>query len=651
MKGARLIARVFATIFIMSLLSSGAFAQALPGRIATAPPPSSLAVSGMSSVGGTSDLLFGKGTTGPYTLSWKPIDKFSDFITIDGRSVQRDLDYDINYASGAITFKEPVSSDSAIRIGYSYDPSKAVQNAAPMSMPLKIDLLKKENVGLQFNALYKQSAQGGTSNPGMMVYGLTGNTKLKAGELNSMFLFSPDQSGQDDSSFGDRAAMSFGGTTKMNKLQLSTSYMRVGQQFAGAKDYNLKQGVETMNATATFTASPTLSISSSTNRTESLAGDKPNAVVTNQIAVNANPNNSLALQSNLTQKDSETDGKETDINLNVQAAPTSGLSVNAAISRVAAEKTGQANTESVNVTANPNQKLSVEMNVAHRDTDATGEELTHTVKVVSAPTSNVHLEVGLSGQNLDRPGDESAHVAKLSTTALKNTTVQVNWSQKDSELLGPENIGGVHVETAPFNNTKLGGGYTEIEKNGVVSRITDMSAATKPVSFLEFSGVYKQREQIGQDDLDSLNVALLLDTGNLLKFTGAYTTNPEDSTGIVQRANSQSVGLRSDLGRLKLKGLVTQRDEYLAGKRSQLTEIGVDYRLSAHSQLTTSYSLNEQEETSALETSVYTLGYTHKIASRLHIYLGGKMTTYERDQMALRDMEELQAEARIGLKF
>jgi hypothetical protein len=385
----------------------------------------------------------------------------------------------------------------------------------------------------------------------------------------------------------------------------------------------------------------------------------------------------------LSQKDSSTDGKETGLGFDIDAKPSSILSVKAAVSRVDTDKSGESNSESIRLVANPNAKLNVQMDLAHADTDASGSEMAHTVKVTSALRPDLQLELLTMARNLERPEDESAQAMKLSTTALRNTTIQIDWSQKDSEVKGPEQFSGIRLETtpheaiklsgslgqketataqeqsrearvevSPFNHTKLGGGVSEIESNGaVVSRVTDVSASTKPVGFLEFSGAYKTREVLEQEDLSSLDVSLLLDTGSILKFTGAYSTNPEDKKGAVQRVTSQSIGLRSDFGKLKFKGGFTLKDEYLAGKQSEMVEVGLDYRLSSHSLLTTSYSIDEYKELSVLETEIYELGYTHKVGSRLHLYLGGKMKTYEKDRDFLEDQTEYEAEARVGIKF
>jgi len=732
MKCASAFARTLVLIYIFGLLSAAGGAQGLPGRVAggaSAPAQTTLAISSPKSFDTASEVLFGRGVRGPYSLSWKPVNQFTETLLVDGRIAQRDFDYEMDYASGVVTFSAPVSSRSMIRVEYSYDPSKAVRNKAPLSMPITLDLLKKENAGLQFTGLYKQADPGATSAADVAVFGLTGSTKAKEAEFSSTFLFTPELSDQEQGSTADRSrerdrsVVKLGGSTKTDTFRLSTSYTRVGEQFAGAKDYKLQQGSEAMDVAAVLTPTKSLSLSSSLKRTENLSGDKkgeestttahslvlspegaprltvarteveqqkpgtadrrvttdkvelehklsPNLsaaathenvttgmrgsetrLTTNQVALDATPTDSLSIRSKLTRKDSSDDGGETSIGFDVEAAPTKRLNVKAAMSRVDSDKAGEASAESLKLVANPSKTLNVEMNLAHKDTDAAG--------------------------------DESARALKLSTTALRKTVVHLDWAEKDSEVKGGEEFGGIRVESSPtqaiklsgalsqketvdardlskearievrpFSHTTLGGAYKEIETNGqIVSRVSEISASTKPVGYVELSGAYKSRDATVSDDPDSLNLALQLDTGGMVKLTGAYAANPEDKKGAIQRLTSQSYGLKSDFGRLKLKGAFTLKDEYLAGRQAETREIGLDYRLSANSLLTAAYSLDEYKEASLLETSMYTLGYSHRVGSRLNLYLGGRMTTYEKDQVMLQDKTEYEAEARLGVKF
>jgi len=741
-------------VFILSLAVC-AGSQELPERIGGRISAQLSFSENENPFGVSSDVFVGNDARGPYNLKWQNINRFSESVTVDNRLMQRDSDYQVNYAAGTITFVPSVSSKAVIRVEYSYDPKQTVRNRVPLNMPLTLDIMKKENRGLQFTALYKQPEAGTQTSPDVLVYGLAGATKSKEGSLDSMLLFSPDRSGENrQGDFGNRSAIKLGGTTKTDNLQLTTSFLHVGEQFAGSQDYKLQQGLDAMNLAMVYTPNKSLLMSSSFNRTANSVGEKKGEILsaseqkivltpdgapkltmvhsevdkgkegaatqqtmtdrlqldhqlgsnvsaqavretvktdvggseatvsTNQLNLSAKPADNMAVKGTLFQKDSSVDGGQTGMGVNVQASPTKTMNLKVGISRVDAEKTGAANAESMKLVANPNKQLKIELHAAHKDTDVAGNELTHALKISSALRPDTNLEFAMSGKDVETLEDESARAVKLSTTVLKNTSVSLDWGQKESDVKGPEEFEGIRVETSPidklkvggglsqrqtadardvnkeaslqvqpFGHTTIGGAYKETESNGqVVARVSEVSATTKPSDFISFAGAWKDRETVSQEDVDSLNLLLKLDTGGFLEFTGAYVTNPEDKKGVILRQNSQTLGMKTDFGKLKLKGAYTLNDLYLAGTRGETRELGMDYRLSCNSLLTTGYSLAEQQEAYLLRTSVYSLGYIHNIGSRMNLYLGGKMTTYEKDRITLSE-PEYEAEARLGLKF
>lgn len=759
MKGARTL--VWATTILSCTVGCAVFAQILPGRISATgisqPTQLSLATKPQGTFGTNSDVMFGTGTAGPYTFGYKPINQFSESISVDGKLQQRDFDYDMNYAAGSITFRRAIGTSSAIRAEYSYDPSKATANRAPMSIPLNVNLVKSQSSGLQFTGLYKQADPNVKAASDLMVYGLTGDKKLGSGQISSMFLFSPDVSSQSGGGgFSDRSAIKLGGTTNGGNFQLTTSYLHVGEQFSGAKDYSLQQGVDTVNVGASYAASKALNLSSSFNKTEALAGATKGEVVstsqekmvltptgggskmtlahtqvdknkantadvktvtdsmlleqklgtnlaatasresvtsdvgssqtrltTNQLILNAKPTDNLAITSRIAQKDSSVTGGELGYGMDINASPTKTMSLKASMNRTNAEQTGQSAAETLNFVANPSKLLNLAMDVAHSNTDAAGDTLVHHLKIVSTPRADWRLELGMNGKNVSTPSDEFARTAMLSATAMKNTALVFNWAQNESDANGTEELQGVKVvsrpwkimtvsggvsqrqtlttrdfnkeaamELRPFANTTLAGKYKETDLNGaVVATVSEVTASTDPKRHISVSGGYKTRATAGQDDLNSMNVAMQLNTGGAVKLTGSYATNPEDQKGVVQRLNAQSLDIKTDFGDVKLKGAYTQKEEYLVGRRGQQTDVGLDFRLSPNSLLTTSYSLGEMKDTSLLQTYIYALGFTHRVGSSMNLYLTGRMTTYQKDRMMLDDRTDLEAEARLGLQF
>ncbi len=754
----RALARILVYIYILAIISSGASAQELPGRVAnTGITGASSMTTAQSMFDGTEDVLFGKNAKGPYTLSWKPIDRNSESVTINNHRVERNADYQIDYNSGVLAFTSPVPSGAVIRIGYQFDPKKATKNVSAINMPLSLDLLKRDSGSLKFNALYRQAGADPKQPTDMMLLGLSGDTTIKGGQLSSMFMFTPDTKNQEgvDASFIDRAAMQLGGTTDVGALNLTTSYSRVGEYFAGAKEYKLKPGLEVMDLGASYKPSDILNLTASTKRTEELAGakegevtttntyavaytdgkapklnvsrtevekDRPDAdalktttdtvkldhqlsanvsasalhenvtsevgdeesrVTTNQLSVNAKVSENTNVNTNVTQKDSTAAGNETLAKVNIDMDPSAKLTIKAAVTSLNTDAKGKDLGETIKVIAKPSDILNIEVNAAHRETDESGRDATESMKLTAKPSGKLSVELNVGHRDSEADGSELGHSLKVVSSPLSYLNLTVDWAARESEIRGDEQVGkfwmqatpskmlsvtaaiGMHGTDAarnvtrearlkldPFSHTSISGGYSEVETDGaVVAKVTDVSASTNPSKFVKFDGAYKQREQIGQDDLNSVKVGVVLDSGGLFKLTGDYINNPEDKKGVVQRENNRKIGLLTDFGRLKVRGGFTMKDNYLAGKRSEVTEVGMDYQLSSYAQLTTSYKLDEYREQSVLSTNVYALGYKHRVGSDFSLYLGGSMTTYEENRMFMEGKTEYEAQANLGLRF
>jgi hypothetical protein len=98
----------------------------------------------------TADLIPGNGTRGGYTTRYAPIIPYSESVYVDGKRLQRDLDYWIDYASGSIAFAQPVRRISTVQVYYRYDPQgkrEGVVSALPI---LTLSL----GQGGSLNALY-----------------------------------------------------------------------------------------------------------------------------------------------------------------------------------------------------------------------------------------------------------------------------------------------------------------------------------------------------------------------------------------------------------------------------------------------------------------------------------------------------------------
>ncbi|NLN20153.1 MAG: hypothetical protein GX162_12915 [Firmicutes bacterium] len=91
--------------------------------------------------------LIGRGLVGPYLLNglYVPVAENSERVLVDGQLLIPEIDYEIDYELGAITFRDPIPESSLIEIEYEYKAPQARTTAAIAlhwdSGPLGMDLL------------------------------------------------------------------------------------------------------------------------------------------------------------------------------------------------------------------------------------------------------------------------------------------------------------------------------------------------------------------------------------------------------------------------------------------------------------------------------------------------------------------------------
>lgn len=100
--------------------------------------------------------FFGGDSPGPYYLTFRPIVRWSERVTIDGVLQERERDYTLHYTTGMVMFTKFVPSSSLVVVRYLYRP------AAPPTTPGKrvasVELVgQREKEGLQFGLAFARS--------------------------------------------------------------------------------------------------------------------------------------------------------------------------------------------------------------------------------------------------------------------------------------------------------------------------------------------------------------------------------------------------------------------------------------------------------------------------------------------------------------
>ncbi len=127
-----------------------------------------------------SDLMPGNGTRGGYTTRYAPIVPYSESVYVDGKRLQRDLDYWIDYASGNLAFAQPVRRISSVQVSYRYDPQGARENIVGALPILSLSFGQGGSLSALYMPGVTETAQDGASYR-LSAYGLQNALRFGSG--------------------------------------------------------------------------------------------------------------------------------------------------------------------------------------------------------------------------------------------------------------------------------------------------------------------------------------------------------------------------------------------------------------------------------------------------------------------------------------
>jgi len=639
--------------------------------------------------GSGGDVLLGKNTKGPYLLSWKQIDPDSETVTVDGITAQRGLDYAIDYTAGAVAFVKPLGSGSIARINYRYTVGRATANAGTLSLPIELSILQRESSSLRFTGRYKEGAPD-KPNSGSTVFGLGADRKWgEGGEVSSLFLLSNSDENR-DSRFWDRAAVKFGGSRSTGKLRLRTAYERSGEGFTGAKEYALKEGLETTDVGASYAASSRLMMDTSYTQVRDVAGQDKGSSKTSteqRVAYALSEASTIAAGHKLDESRAP-DGTSQNVDIErLEAAHTFNTTTSAGASltttRVAnagaevasetaasfrlqssdklqlqgshvdteSEALGGGSATRMILNAKPTDTVRVDADYTRASSEAAGEQLAAGMKVEASPDKRVRVQAQYRGEESSLTGDQTLRAARVEVKPTEKISLAAGISERATADLNSVTRE-ARMELIPRSWLQLGGGVLYIDEGFDLSTITNVKASIRPTTFLSLSGGYTDREMA--DPLSSLDTVALdfsWETLSCLKIRGSYLRNPEDvRTGAPLAIDSRSLGLETRLGILSLTGAYARKNDRIMRSFQDEKNLGVGLRLSRHGKLTGSYRLADAYLLSRLQTETLSLGYTRSLGSDFSLVLSGQRVQSNMGHVLYTE-PEYEAEAKLGIRF
>ena len=640
----------------------------------------------VDSIGQVTDVVVGHNNRGPYNLTWTNFDPNGVSAVINGRSLRKGADYNLDISKGIISFNSVLANDALVRVSYRVLPGKSKRATGPGSIPVTLNLRSSASGNLRVMGLY---APDDPKNPNAAksIFGLGGDRSWGGGKLDSLFLVSQrnDNSGG-NGALWDRAAMKFGGATSLGAFKFSGTYLHSGQEFEGGKEYQTGVGKEAMNFSTAFAPTKTVQASASYMSSEDTAGEKKGARnVTNEQRLTFTPRQAtklsflhstsqltsaagvhdaistsgvqlsstviprLALRSSFTQRISDSAGAEQVMTAGLTAKPMDSVSLDVDYGTLENNTVGSQTSTGVKVTATPLKQLAVQAGHSVVDSTTLGETTKTSVAIQAAPMKNVQIK-GSMVDDMDPVNQRFQRDLAVSSTPARFAKFSALFSQKGINSMD-DVTKGAELQLLPSKRAKLSAACRYAEAGPRVLTIYDYAAETKPWAFLDFVGSYRQRNLKAADALNSAAVKMSVAPARIFALTGEYQANPEDKNGQVRTFNSSSVGLATHFGSVGLETNYFQKNEYADERMSDERKVGLAVPVFGHGRLTTGYKLGRVLDGSEAASRSYLLGYSHAVGSDFSLSLTGYYTQYLQNKMLQPEKTEVTAEASLGARF
>lgn len=612
-----------------------------------------------------SDLVWGRNTKGPYTLSRRLITPGSETVYVNGARAFRPADYQIDYTAGTITFAYPLPSGQVARVDYVFDPKKSTPNLRPLTTPLSLDLAELRlgtllQSTLQFNGVWKMPESG---TPTMSAIGMGLSSQLgQSTRVSSLFAFTPrsarEGKAEDD---WDAASVQVSAETHLKAMQARANFLRTGRAFAAAKEYKQKKGTQLVDLSTAYTFNKNLVARSSLQRTEELASEreKPSRVTTvmaHEVAATVSPSSKVTL--GRTARQVETGGQIASSSSvdRVQLDQRLGQKASAQVRHEVATNEAAGKAEAVATTGvkmeahlTPGTRVTAERVEARAEEK--GPAASTQVGVVTAVPGGLRLEGRYAQSQAPDKAPEEVRMAKVEAAPLKGLTVGGGVVQQQvgtQETIQKQ----ANVEVKSRLGLQVAGRFqSQADEQGRASSIVrHLDARLKPMRSLEVGGIYTDREQQhGQGPL-TRGLSVTFSPLSRLQISGSVTENPEEQ-GKVRPEERRSVNLRSHLGALQLTGGYSQRLTTANDPIATELEIGLALQIGKYDRLFGSYKVAEQFQAKALATQHYRLGYTRWIGNTFGLSLEGEYLRTLENNQPLSDRSEARAKAGLNMRF
>lgn len=223
------------------------------------------------------DLFFGDGGAGPYSLTWTAVRPASEAVYIDGRRAVGGLDYTLDYAAGTVRFHAPVERGQVVQVEYQYDDRRAKPNRTALQSPFALTVLERGRSNVRMLGAFRRT-DGGLA-PGLL--GFSAETRVGGASLQSHYLTNPvvpnapgARGAAPAPDWGETSALRLAAEGRGRGLSYRAHWAQAGGQFAGAPQLQTPSGLRRVELAAAYQPTKTVSFEARSEQIDALDSAK-----------------------------------------------------------------------------------------------------------------------------------------------------------------------------------------------------------------------------------------------------------------------------------------------------------------------------------------------------------------------------------------
>ena len=471
------------------------------------------------------DVLVGHNNKGPYVLSWTAFDADSVSIVVNGQTLKKNTDYNIDASTGLLSFNSNVAADAIIRVSYQIIDGKSKQKSSTSGSPLALNIFSANDSDLKITSAYATSTSS-SSNPSTII-GVQGDKQWGSTKFSSTLLTtqSNDSSSSDDST-SNNSALKIGSETNIGKLKFTGSLTKAGEDFAGEKQYGITKGASTTGLAASFAPDSKLQLNAKYNRSDNSASSYSS---NNEQSLNYSPtgSTSIALLHSFTESATATAGsnasKDTSsLKLSQNWGKTSAVASMENNQTVSGSTTDEIQSRQFSLASSAFDRVSLSALMSSTSSEINGDEQKLVFGASAKPITNMNVDLGFSTLDNDSVGHQTNTNVKVSTPIAGNlASVQAAYNTTDSSTQGQTSDVSVSLKATPANNLQLQGKVKTDSTDASQTFQRDFSLSSAPTTHSKITASLSQN---GTDSDDNVTKGATLELTPLtnMKLSAGY---------------------------------------------------------------------------------------------------------------------------------